>query len=60
MPAAAARTASLALENAVLPFVFLLAENSMTNALKTGVQVRDGELTHEVLARDTGRPFQPP
>src|SRR5204863_1340505 len=39
MPAAAARTASLALEKAVLPFVLSLSENSITNALKTGIQV---------------------
>ena len=59
MPAAVARTASLALESAVLPFVFLLVENSITNALKTGIQVKSGVVTHEFLARDTGRPFQP-
>ena len=59
MPAAAAHTASLALEHAVLPFVVLLTENAMTNALKTGVQVSSGKVTHEFLARDTGRPFQP-
>ena len=59
MPAAVARTASLALEKAVLPFVLLLAGNSMTNALKTGIQVKNGRLTHEFLARDTGRPYSP-
>jgi len=59
MPAAAARTASLALEQAVLPFVFLLTENSTENALKTGFQVRNGRITHEFLARDTGRAFHP-
>ena len=60
MPAAVARTASLALEKAVLPFVFLLLENSITNALKTGIQVKNGKVTHEFLARDTGRAFHAP
>jgi len=59
MPAAVARTASLALEKAVLPFIFLLIEKSMTNAVKTGIQVKHGKVTHEFLARDTGRPFHP-
>jgi len=59
MPSAVTRTASLALEKAVLPFVFLLAENSATDALKTGFQVRNGKVTHEFLARDTGRPYDP-
>ncbi|MBC7802506.1 MAG: alanine dehydrogenase, partial [Candidatus Parcubacteria bacterium] len=60
MPAAVARTASLALEKAVLPFVFLIARNFYSDPLKTGLQVRDGKVTHEFLARDTGRPFHPP
>jgi len=57
MPAACARTASLALEKAVLPFVFQLCRNRLDNALKTGVQVKEGKLTHEQLARDTGRRY---
>jgi alanine dehydrogenase len=55
MPAACARTASLALEKAVLPFVFQLSKNHLDELLKTGIQVRGGKLTHEQLARDTGR-----
>jgi alanine dehydrogenase len=55
MPAACARTASLALEKAVLPFVFQLSKNHPDELLKTGIQVRGGKLTHEQLARDTGR-----
>ena len=59
MPAAAARTASLALEKAVLPFVLAICRNSFSDSLKTGIQVRDGKVTHEFLARDTGRAFHP-
>jgi hypothetical protein len=35
-------------------------ENSITNALKTGIQVKNSKVTHEFLARDTGRDFHPP
>jgi len=55
MPAACARTASLALERAVLPYVQVLAKNRMDDDLATGVQVRAGRVTHAQLARDTGR-----
>ena len=59
MPAAAARTASLALERAVLPFVNVLAANGMVPALQTGIQAHAGKVTHEFLARDTGRAYHP-
>ena len=55
MPAACARTASLALERAVLPYVQMLAANRMDNDLATGVQVREGKVVHTQLAKDTGR-----
>ena len=57
MPAATARTASLALERAVLPFVTKLLSGEMSAELATGVQVRAGKVTHEHLARDTGRAY---
>ena len=57
IPAACARTASLALERAVLPFVKILAEGKSHPDLGTGVQVRAGKVTHEHLARDTGRAY---
>jgi alanine dehydrogenase len=57
MPAACARTASLALEKAVLPYVSLLLSGSSNADLRTGIQVRDGKVTHEHLARDTGRAY---
>ena len=53
MPAACARTASLALERAIFPYVQLLALNQMNDDLRTGVQVRAGEITHPQLALDT-------
>ena len=57
MPAACARTASLALERAVLPFIQKLLNNSVDEDLRTGIQVRAGKVTHEHLARDTGRAY---
>ena len=55
LPAACARTASLALSGAVLPYLRALAENRMSDELSTGVQVRAGKVVHAKLARDTGR-----
>jgi alanine dehydrogenase len=59
MPAACARTASLALERAVLPFVSKIIRGEMNAELAAGVQVRAGKVTHEHLARDTRRPYSP-
>jgi alanine dehydrogenase len=59
MPAACARTASLALERAVLPFVSKIIRGEMNADLATGVQVKAGKVTHEHLARDTRRPHSP-
>jgi alanine dehydrogenase len=57
MPAACARTASLALERAVLPFVFMIMKGEMNADLASGIQVKAGKVTHEHLARDTGRAY---
>jgi len=57
MPSACARTASLALERAVVPFVKRLSRNDLDADLKNGVQVDAGRITHEQLARDTKRPY---
>jgi alanine dehydrogenase len=59
MPAAAARTASFALEKALLPFVLEISRHFFSDALKSGIQVKNNKLTHEFLARDTGRAFHP-
>ena len=55
MPAACARTASLALEQAVLPYVKMLANGQMDDDLKTGIQVAAGKVVHSQLALSTGR-----
>ena len=59
MPAACARTASLALERAVLPFVSRISQNENHPDLATGIQVEAGKVTHRHLARDTGRAYSP-
>jgi alanine dehydrogenase len=59
MPAACARTASLALERAVLPFVLKLLKNDIDADLATGIQVKAGKVTHERVARDSGRAYSP-
>jgi alanine dehydrogenase len=59
MPAACARTASLALERAVLPFVLMIRKGEMNADLATGIQVKAGKVTHEHLARDTARAYFP-
>ncbi|MDH5210607.1 MAG: alanine dehydrogenase [Betaproteobacteria bacterium] len=55
MPAACARTASLALEHALLPYALKLAAGDIDADLRSGVQVRAGKVVHAQLARDTGR-----
>ena len=59
MPAACARTASLALEKAVLPFILQLIEDKPSDALISGIQVRNGKIVHQQLARDTRRSHAP-
>ena len=60
LPAACPRTASLALERAVLPFVLKIVKNDIDADLATGIQVKAGKVTHERLARDTGRAYSRP
>ena len=50
MPAACARTASLALSHAVLPYVQMLANGKMEEDLRTGIQVAGGKILHPKLA----------
>jgi len=65
MPSACARTASLALEAAALPYAAALAAGTLREAvsrlpaLATGVQLRAGCVTHAYLARDTQRSLTP-
>jgi alanine dehydrogenase len=64
MPAACARTATLALTQATLPYVLKLADEGLnalsTNAgLANGLQVHAGKITYRSLAEDVERPFHP-
>ena len=64
MPAACARTATLALTQATLPYVLKLADEgldalSTTPGLANGLQVHAGNITYRSLADDVKRPFQP-
>jgi len=64
MPSACARTATLALAHATLPYVIKLADAGLEAlrgdaGLTAGLQVSSGKITHAGLAQDTGRPFSP-
>lgn len=60
LPAAVARSATLALEQAALPYVKALCTKGFRAAieadaaLREGLQVHDGRVVHAHLARDTG------
>lgn len=66
MPAAVARTATLALTQATLPYALALAAQGLRGALAAdrgllqGLQVHAGRVTHEGLAEDARRPFTAP
>jgi len=63
MPSAVARTATLALTQATLPYVLRLADQGVNAALtrdpglRAGLQVHAGQLTHRGLAEDLRRPW---
>lgn len=62
MPGAVARTSTLALNNATLPFVLALAHKGWRQAmiddphLRAGLNVHAGNLTHEAVASALGMP----
>ena len=64
MPGGCARTATMALNNATLPFVLKLAALGLEDAihddlhLARGVNVMDGRLTHPAVAESLGEPWQ--
>lgn len=65
MPAAVARTATLALTQATLPYALKLAGRGLRAlgedpGLMEGLQVHAGKVTHEGLAQDTKRPCTAP
>ena len=63
MPAAVARTATLALTQATLPYVRDLAKRGLKAAvfadpgLKNGLQIHAGHITYKNLAEDMGKPY---
>jgi len=63
MPAAVARTATLALTQATLPYTVKLANLGWKAALtedaglRDGLQICAGQVTHAGLAQDVGRPY---
>jgi alanine dehydrogenase len=65
MPAAVARTSTVALNNATLPFVLAIAHHGWRRALSEDPHLRNGlnicgrRVTHPAVARDLGLPFFP-
>jgi alanine dehydrogenase len=63
MPSAVARTATLALAQATLPYALVLARHGLRGALThepelvPALQVHDGQVTHADLAADVRRPY---
>ncbi len=63
MPGAVARTSTVALNNATLPFVLAIAEHGWRRALledehlRRGLNICRGRITHPAVARDLGLPL---
>jgi len=63
MPGAVARTSTVALNNATLPFVLALADRGWRRALAEDPHLRHGlnvcrsQVTHPAVARELGLPF---
>ncbi len=66
MPGAVARTSTVALNNATLPFVLAIAERGWRRALAEdphlcrGLNIWRGQITHPAVARDLGLPVVSP
>ncbi len=66
MPGAVARTSAFALNNATLPFAIALANKGYKKALQddphlaNGLNVYEGAIAHEAVAKDLGKPFKRP
>jgi len=66
MPGAVPRTSTLALNNATVPFVIDLADKGYAQALRddvhllNGLNIYKGQVTHEGVAKDLGKPFVAP
>jgi alanine dehydrogenase len=65
MPGAVPRTSTFALTNATLPYVRSLADHGWRGALArdpgfaAGLNVHEGAITHEAVARDLGMDYRP-
>ncbi|HBN47725.1 MAG TPA: alanine dehydrogenase [Thalassospira sp.] len=65
MPGAVARTSTFALNNATLPFTLALADKGWKKAcqddphLAAGLNVHEGRITYEAIARDLGYDYLP-
>jgi alanine dehydrogenase len=65
MPGAVPRTSTFALTNATLPYVRALADHGWRKALgrdagfAAGLNVHEGAITHEAVARDLSMEFKP-
>jgi alanine dehydrogenase len=66
MPGAVARTSAFALNNATLPFALALANKGYKQALiddphlANGLNVYEGAIAHEAVAKDLGKPYKRP
>ncbi len=66
MPGAVARTSTVALNNATLPFVLAIADHGWRDALgddphlRHGLNICRGRVTHPAVARALGLPATPP
>jgi alanine dehydrogenase len=66
MPGAVPRTSTYALNNATLPFALAIANQGTRKALQAdphlanGLNVADGKITHEALAKDLDLPYARP
>jgi alanine dehydrogenase len=65
MPGAVARTSTIALNNATLPFVLALADKGWKRALREdahfgdGLNIAGGKVTHRAVAEALGLPYTP-
>jgi len=65
MPGAVPRTSTAALTHATLPYIKALADNGVATALSSdphfrrGLNVADGEIRSEPVARALGLPLRP-
>jgi alanine dehydrogenase len=65
MPGAVARTSTHALNNATLPYVLKIADEGYRDALSedrhllAGLNLFEGRVTYEAVARDLGLPYTP-